>query len=87
MGSKLATNIPKPSFDGIHKLPLLIAKIPQDCGVVDDKGFSGIEYHLPNCNEVVAPPKIANSKKERLIKDQIESEIPIPSIRRTTSRM
>ena len=81
MGSKLATNVPKPSLDDIHKLPLRLAKIPQDCGVVGDKGFSGIEYHLPNCNEVVTPPQIANSKKECLSKDQIESEIPITTIR------
>ena len=81
MGSKLAANVPKPSLDDIHKLPLRLAKIPQDCGVVGDKGFSGIEYHLPNCNEVVTPPQIANSKKKRLSKDQIESEIPITTIR------
>ena len=81
MGSKLAANVPKPSLDDIHKLPLRLAKIPQGCGVVGDKGFSGIQYHLPNCNEVVTPPQIANSKKERLSKDQIESEIPITTIR------
>lgn len=81
MGSTLATNIPKPSLDELHKLPLRLAKIPQDCGVGGDKGFSGIEYYLPNCNEVVTPPQVANSKKERLSKDQIESEIPITTVR------
>jgi len=80
MGSKLATNVPKPSLDDIHNLPLRLAKIPQDCGVGGDNGFSGIEYNLPNCNEVVTPPQIANSKKERLSKDQIESAIPIMSV-------
>jgi len=39
MGSKLATNVPKPSLDDIHKLPLRLAKIPQDCGVGGDKGL------------------------------------------------
>ena len=38
MGSKLAANVPKPSLGDIHKLSLRLAKIPQDCGVVGDKG-------------------------------------------------
>jgi len=42
MGSKLATNVPKPSTDDIHKLPLRLAKIPQDCGTVGDKGLIGL---------------------------------------------
>eukprot|EP00986_Skeletonema_menzelii_P021274 scaffold33840_cov171-Skeletonema_menzelii.AAC.1 len=81
MGSGLASNITKPSLDELNELPLRLAKIPRDCGVGGDKGFSGIEYDLPNCNEVVTPPQIANSKKERLSKDQIESEVPITTTR------
>mmetsp|Transcript_10347 Transcript_10347/g.17581 ORF Transcript_10347/g.17581 Transcript_10347/m.17581 type:complete len:214 (-) Transcript_10347:8-649(-) len=81
MGSTLASHITKPSLDELPKLPLRLAKIPEDCGLGGDKGFSGIEYSLPNCNEVVTPPQVANSKKQRLSKDQIESEVPITSVR------
>mmetsp|Transcript_14350 Transcript_14350/g.24033 ORF Transcript_14350/g.24033 Transcript_14350/m.24033 type:complete len:730 (-) Transcript_14350:42-2231(-) len=81
MGSKLASHIEKPSLRELNNIPLRLAKIPEDYGVGGDKGFSGIEYSLPNCNEVDTPPQIANSKKERLSKEQIESEIPITSVR------
>ena len=81
MGSNLASHITKPSLDELNELPLRLAKIPRDCGVGGDKGFSGIEYDLPNCNEVVTPPQVANTKKERLSKDQIESEVPITTAR------
>jgi hypothetical protein len=81
MGSKLASHIEKPSLDEINKVPLRLAKIPQEFGVGADKGFVGIEYKLPNLNKVVTPVQVANSKKERLSKEQIESEVPLTSVR------
>ncbi len=61
MGSKLAVDIKKPTCGDLPTIPLRLAKIPQDYGLGGDKGFSGVEGYLPNLNEVVTPPQVANS--------------------------
>jgi len=81
MGSDMTKDIAKPSLDDLPKLPLRLAKIPEDVGVGADKGFDDTSGDFPNVNEVHTPVKVKNSKTERLSAGQIISEIPI-----TTSR-
>ena len=81
MGSNLAENIVMPDLKDIKEIALRLVKIPERYGVGADKGFTGIEKFLPNCNDADTPPGVVNSKKERLSKDQIEAEIPITTVR------
>ena len=80
MGSDLAKNVPMPSTDDIPKLPLRLAKIPEEYGVGGDKGFTGIECDMPNVNDVVTPVQLHNSKTHRLSPEQIASDIPLTSV-------
>lgn len=57
MGSKLAEHIDMPALYDIEQMPLRLAKIPADYSIGGDKGFTGIEHHLPNCNCVEYLPK------------------------------
>ena len=81
MGSNLAGNIPMPNREDINEIALRLAKIPERYGVGADKGFTGIEKFMPNCNDADTPPGVVNSKKERISKGQIEAEIPITTVR------
>eukprot|EP00956_Cyclotella_meneghiniana_P045678 scaffold380193_cov149-Cyclotella_meneghiniana.AAC.1 len=81
MGSKLAEHIDMPALYDLEQIPLRLAKIPANYSIGGDKGFTGIEHHLPNCNFTDTPPGVVNSKKERLSKEQIEAEIPITTVR------
>ena len=81
MGSKLASKFPKPSLNELPKIPLRLAKIPEDWGLGADKGFNGISGLLPNINEVLTPVQLSNYTTQSLSTAQIISEIPI-----TTSR-
>ena len=63
MGSDLAGNTPKPTFEQLPKVPLALAKIPEGVPVVGDKGFSGLERLLPNINPV-EHPTLATKKGE-----------------------
>ncbi|KAL7528715.1 hypothetical protein ACHAXR_002590, partial [Thalassiosira sp. AJA248-18] len=81
MGSELAQDVTKPTLETLQQLPLRLAKIPEDYGVGGDKGFTCIERLLPNVNAVDTPPQVANSKTHRLSTEQIQSEIPITTVR------
>ena len=81
MGSNLAGDISMPNLEDMKEIALRLAKIPERYGVGADKGFTGIEKFMPNCNDADTPPGVVNSKKERLSKEQIEAEIPITTVR------
>ena len=81
MGSEMAKHIEKPTIDELPKIPLRLAKIPENYGVGGDKGFSGIERDLPNLNDVDTPPQVANSKTHRISEEMIIAEIPITTVR------
>ena len=81
MGSDLAADTPMPTAGELPKLPLRLAKIPEEYGIVGDKGFTGIERDMPNCNDVNTPVQLTNSKTHRLSEEQIFSDIPITSVR------
>mmetsp|Transcript_44335 Transcript_44335/g.94357 ORF Transcript_44335/g.94357 Transcript_44335/m.94357 type:complete len:877 (+) Transcript_44335:1360-3990(+) len=81
MGSELAASVPKPNLEDVPRIPLRLAKIPEDCSLGGDKGFTGIEKSLPNINHVDTPVQVQNSKTHRLSSEQIESDIPITTVR------
>ena len=70
-----------PTLTELGHIPLRLAKIPGDYKIGGDKGFSGIEHDLPNCNGTDTPPGVVNSNKERLSREQIEAEIPLTTVR------
>eukprot|EP00804_Cyclotella_cryptica_P001387 CCRYP_020619-RA/>CCRYP_020619-RA protein AED:0.45 eAED:0.54 QI:0/0/0/1/0/0/2/0/207 len=81
MGSKLAEHVDMPALYNLEQMPLRLAKIPTNYSIGGDKGFTGIEHYMPNCNNMDTPPGVVNSKKERLSKEQIEAEIPVTTVR------
>ena len=50
MGSNLAKDVDMPNLTDLGHIPLCLAKIPAKYKIGGDKGFSGIEHYLPNCN-------------------------------------
>ena len=80
MGSPLAGNTPKPTFEELPKIPLGLAKIPEGVSLAGDKGFTGLENVLPNLNQCENPAH-AKSAKERQSEEQIVSEVPLTSKR------
>lgn len=81
VGSKMAESLAKLSLEDLPKVPRRLAKIPSDYLVGSDKGFTGIECHLPNLNTVVTPAMVTNSNNERLSTLQILSDVLITTIR------
>ncbi|EJK76479.1 hypothetical protein THAOC_01755 [Thalassiosira oceanica] len=82
MGSDLAGNTPKPLFDELPKVPIGLAKIPEGVPVAGDKGFAGLERHLPMINPV-RHPALATKKEERQSEAMILGEVPLTSQRAT----
>ena len=71
----------KPTVDELPKVPLCLAKVPEDYRFGRDKGFTGLEKDFPNVNACDTPVQVANSNTHRLSSAQIESDIPITTVR------
>lgn len=83
-GSQLASDTPKPSKEDLPKVPLRLAKIPEEFDVGADKGFTDISYMLPNLNFVETPYKLDNSKTQHKSEEQILADIPLTTCRAPT---
>lgn len=81
MGSPLASGTSKPTREQLPKIPLRLAKIPEDFDLGADKGFTNISWILPNLNWVETPFKLDNSKTQRKSSEQIEAEVPLTTCR------
>jgi len=69
MGSKLATNVPKPSLDDIHNLSLRLANIPQRLWYwrrLSDLAVSNIIYRI--ATKLSHPRKLRIQRKNACLK-------------------
>jgi len=81
MGSSLAAWLQKPTIEDLPKVLLRLVKVPEDYGFGGDKGFTALEKDFLNVNACDTPVQLANSNTHCLSSAQIESDIPITTVR------
>ena len=76
LGSRMTRLPPKPSAEELPLIPLRLAKIPEDCIVLGDKGFVDSERDYPHFNDVDTPYALSETQGCRKTAQHIAKDRP-----------